>query len=280
MKLSPVVVLSIGISFAVHAYPPITEKEKQFIETIGNPRPTKLSLRDYEEMRAYGWHLYHEGSMMKDDVLLALTVIGDRDARKLTVVAVTKEPRGHLGRSLARAGNPILLPDMAPVLFVEEEMRNIGSEDGWAFPSSYTIGLTILETLGNSGLFNEEVINWARRFKGEMPTPEIRDIMRDWWKENEKLILDENYKAVKPGRDLAIPPVVTETVVVPIDAPPSATPSPAAAESAKTEKPPEAPVETRQVSPAKSNSWLAFGILGGCIALLIMGVMAARPRQN
>ena len=158
-------------------------------------------------------------------------------------------------------------------------MRNIGSEDGWAFPSSYTMGLTILETLAHSELFHEEVINWARQFKNEMPTPEVRDITRDWWKENGSLILEKKYQAVKPGRDLANPPVITPMVDVPINAAPPSSPSPAFAKPVKPEKPPQRAEETPLATKPEPSFWPAFAILGGFIALLVLG-FAARPRQE
>ena len=259
---------------------PITDAEKRFIETMGNPAPFSASLQTLQEMRSYGWELYVEGSMMKEDVALALTVIGDVDARKIIVEALKADPRDTPGWQLARAGNPILLPDIAPVLFVEEEMRNIGSEDNWILPPSYTMATTILKTLGYSPLFNGEVINWARRLQGETPTPEVRGIMRDWWKENEQLILQENYKAVNPGRDLANPAVVTKIVTVPIDAPPSSGPAPATFEPAKTEPLREPPPVAASARKPESSPWLAFLIFGGCIALLAIGSLAGRPRNQ
>lgn len=280
MRLLSLLIFSMLASSSWGESLPNEDEEKQFLELMRSPRPVTASVEVIKKLRVIGWKLYSEGSLMKEDVLLGLAVVGDSDARKIVLEDITRNPRNNHAWKLAHAGNPILLPDMAPVLFIEEEMRNIGSEDNWILPPSYTMATTILETLAYSPLFNGEVINWARRLQGETPTPEVRGIMRDWWKENEKLILKENYKAVKPGRDLANPPVVTKIVNVPIDAPPSSAPEPATFEPAKTEPLPEPPPVAASAKTPESSPWLALSILGGCIALLVIGVFAGRPRKQ
>jgi hypothetical protein len=58
-----------------------------------------------------------------------------------------------------------------------------------------------MDNLRHATIFRDDVLQWAKR-TNVYALPELRGIVRDWWRENERFFKEKNYKAVKPGRDL------------------------------------------------------------------------------
>ena len=93
-----------------------------------------------------------------------------------------------------------LLKRLAPDLFRLEPLFFDGGDVARP-PLSYATATLLVQVLQNSAEFNEEVLNWARRLNA-YDLEKAREILQEWWRENEQLFKDKNYKAVKPGREM------------------------------------------------------------------------------
>ena len=96
--------------------------------------------------------------------------------------------------------NPRVIELIAPVMFHDEGWVTQGPH----LAPSFSTAQLILQILATTPDFNSEVINWARRLPGQIKTfLDVRDVMREWWRANERFFKERNYKAVQPGRDIA-----------------------------------------------------------------------------
>jgi hypothetical protein len=160
------------------------------------------------------------------------------------------------------SGSPRAVEVLVPLMFKEERYQRFGG-DVPHVPISFFAAAAIPMVLGNSPSFNSEVIQWAQninRPNGHIEYPEIRAVMRDWWRANEQHFKAKNYKAVQPGREPKVipPPPVVEELSIPTTVPPSPeTPIPAKSRAATS---------TPQLQA--DSSWFGFVILAGCAALL------------
>lgn len=172
----------------------------------------------------------------------------------------------------AESGRPKAVEVLVPLMFKEERYQRLGG-DVPHVPISFFAAAAIPMVLGNSPSFSPEVIQWAQAINrpsgGHIEYPEIRAVMRDWWRANEQHFRAKNYKAVQPGRE----PKVTLPALA--DEPPSAAPFVTA--------PPATPLPPapRIIDPPADadSSWLGLAILGGCLALLAtaLACLAKRP---
>ena len=177
------------------------------------------------EMRAYGWQLCVEHPEDSKAYWLVLAFLSDPEARALIVNELAGKPSQPVAWELAHSGIPILLPDLAPVMFRAENWENLGAGgDVGYYPESFDMAALIVSLLAHSAYFKPEVRSWARRF-GDSPgvydtsrANEMRDIMRKWWKANEKFVRSGNYAAVKAGRNPTPLPEPHVPVSVPMGA--------------------------------------------------------------
>lgn len=116
-----------------------------------------------------------------------------------------------LGAALAVSANPRVIEILAPELFRDEPafsptrrssdvLLNEGSLSGECARIIWVI-------LSESPEFSGEVTNWARRVDDLRqtnwgPLKELREVLLEWWPENEQFFKERNYKAVQPGRDV------------------------------------------------------------------------------
>lgn len=165
----------------------------------------------------------------------------------------------------AKSGSPKAVEALVPHLLKEEPYERYGG-DVPSVPISFFAAAAIPMTLGNSPSFGPEVIQWAQRINhpgGHIEYPEIREVMRDWWRANEHHFKAKDYKAVQPGREPKVipPPEPIEVVTAPAE-----TPAPAAS------GPPKTVTTTIPRQPKLDASWLGFAIDGGCAVLLAAGL--------
>jgi len=182
--------------------------------------------------------------------------LGDPQARK-DAVAEFRFIRSNSPK-LVRLGEPWVIEELAPDMFLNEN----NTEDVWAsitrLHPSYAATSLIMENLHNSTIYRDEVLQWAKRINIYDVRP-LRPVMRDWWLANERFFKEKNYKAVQPGRDLAIqqtnasPPPMQPTPVA------DSHPSP---KSSQTPPPP-------QNQSAEPSSILAVLITTLCAAFLV-----------
>ena len=131
-----------------------------------------------------------------------LIICGDEPTIAEGVAAYLSSPVRQDPLSVFYSGNPRVLEMVAPELFREEKYEVRGGDAPFG-PLSYDAAGKILELLGRSPYFNGEVISWAQRNRDRYDIVQ-REMMRDWWKENEKFFKAKDYKAAVPGWE--IPP--------------------------------------------------------------------------
>jgi hypothetical protein len=103
---------------------------------------------------------------------------------------------------------------------------------------------------------------------------ELRDLIRAWWRANEKFFQEKNYSAVRPGSppSRVLPLQTVVTVPVPGGTPiykvvdiPAATPNPPT-----TEKP----------APASQTPWLGYTMAGALVLLLAAALYLFTRRRE
>lgn len=227
-----------------------------------------------------------------NDILLCL---GEPSVRREFIEHVRKADGGLWDTAVGRSGDLTIIPELAPEMFKEEAMRNVGSDDSMEQPSSYRIANVITQILSQSPSLTGEVRQWAEKQTGISNSlgdtgVTYRNAMRQWWIANEEHFRKKDYLAVRPGRDLmqemldrfsAIDasekaaqkptPISTENRV-----------PPAAGGSIKNSKPEE--IVSNGVEPDRSlvtyNLWaVGFVILGIAVAVICWCSACFRGRR-
>ncbi len=205
----------------------------------------------------------------RDQILEILYYLGDTAARDELVRNYyrdgTDSRTAMQSSTFSAAGDPELVPMLAPALLCPEPYRRFG-DDAFTYPLSFQTAPTVIGIIRNSPAFSADVINWARRFpkSDTPPTEELREIVREWWRAHEPFFREKNYKAVQPGRDLKPDPVPDLTPEVP--ASPPATPAPpilASKSSAAT--PATSPAEIPSNALLWTGAVAAFVLLAGLL---------------
>ena len=136
----------------------------------------------------------------KSSIKMRLVDCYDEEATHEAVEAYLNDPFHNSG--IFTSGNPRVVELLAPVMFREEAWTET-TGDTPGEPLSYETAMLSLRLLGQSPAFNADVTAWARR-NIVVSTLLRRDAMRDWWRENERFFKAKDYKAVRPGRDIAL----------------------------------------------------------------------------
>ena len=126
--------------------------------------------------------------------------LGDRQLTR-DMVRTSIHSSFDLIHRFSRSASPIVIEYLAPHMFLDEEFSTTTGTDVPTNPVSFTVSSIILKTLQDSPAFGGEVTNWARRQKSPDADSE-RAELRQWWIENKAHFEKEDYKAVKPGRDM------------------------------------------------------------------------------
>lgn len=247
-------------------------------------------------------------TMLPHSIEELLIILDDQEATSKGVAAYLKSPGRRDPCGIFLSGNPHVIELVAPVIFQEEEYK---PSDGDVFflPISYDAPEKILEFIMKSPAFSEEVVNWARRnverkiINKQRKAINRRDVMRDWWLENEKAFQARDYKAVRPGRDIPLPPAAEIKELVRLglatpdgllkDAPyapstpaPPSTPPPPSTPSATPTIHPSTPTIRPSTSIAESkpprhgsNPLLVAVAVAGTGLLLVFGFFISRRRS-
>ncbi len=204
----------------------------------------------------------------KHGYTVAMATLGDEESIKQLV----SEFIGNDGASpglLAPMQNPRIIEMVAPEFFRDEPMRLTGG-DVVIVPRSFRAAELAVEILANSPAFNSDVINWARTVRG-LSWSEKRELVRPWWKANEQVFREKNYKAAQPGPEPPRDPFATEHPEAPQEAA-----MPAQSRATPTPVRPVPAVAVTE-SPTPSAAFLWTGAVAA-IALLVSLVVFWKRR--
>lgn len=240
----------------------LTETEKAKFRSIILKRLAEST--DDSEVQSLENHLIRLG-----DTELAKTYISKRLDADLI----------HVGNCLIDSGNPDVLLALGPILFRDEPYR-VAAGDVPLINPSHMVAIGIIpQLLSNSRAFNADVTNWIRKFTDHKINPifsqnpdAAREIIREWWKENEARFRARDFKNVTPGRLGPPPPVVEADIPI---TPPKlrpATPTPTPPPPATL--PPHSGVEAQELQTS-GNLWLW---LAGVTAVLAAFFLHAKRR--
>ena len=170
---------------------------------------------------------------------------------------------------LVELGEPWVIEELAPELYREEPFANFIEGDILNYPLSYGVAGLVIANLQNATIYPDSVLQWAKRTSPHA-LPQLRTAMRDWWRENAQFFKERNYKAVKPGREVALvenkpaahPAGVKRAAPESRSLPPYANgvPSPNVS-AAPTE-------EATHEFTSTSSEWTFAAIAAGCLVLL------------
>lgn len=193
--------------------------------------------------------------------------LGDEATVKKYAEAYLKDSNFSGAGLFPTCQNPHVIELIAPAIFREEGWVTKGPYTAQSFSASKLI----LEMLGQTPGFDSDVINWARRVRTQIRTLyDVRDVMRDWWRENEKFFKERNYQAVRPGRD--IKPVAEAELAAEVPTAPATTPEPVSPKSMPV-------ASTPGESPTPSSGFL-WTCAAGAIALLVSLVVFWKRRPS
>jgi hypothetical protein len=280
-----------GVAILAVASPSMAEKAPQsVIEMLKlrySGRPTYIrSLSDDERAEALAYYraraesASHIGSEIRDYLFL----LGDEEEIEMAFEDYKDRLNGtRVSQLLAVSGDAKWIERMIEPVFVDEPLETIVAGDTGYEPFSLRNARDILKLAGNSPDFNSDVINWARRApRLILDLSEIRDMVREWWTENEEAFRRKEFKAVKPGPDYtdrsakraeARGWAFNDRLAAFFPPAPSATPN----EIPSTPPPAVIAQVPASTATAQNDSWLGFAIAGGCALLLALAVwMQAR----
>ncbi len=133
--------------------------------------------------------------------------LGDRETTKSMIQKMADGPRKSDVTGLFSSGSPLVIEYLIPYGKSDEPYKESGT-DVIGVPFSFMVSSTIFGILSDSSAFDGETINWARRNANSDPVSKRAELQR-WWEENKVHFEQENYKAVKPGREI---PSIIEVV--------------------------------------------------------------------
>src|SRR5688572_5262932 len=164
-----------------------------------------LSTEEKARFIAFTRQQFREKAIGRDEYLQRLYYLGDIEARDALVKEYFRDAvqgQAHRQGSLfAAAGDPAVIPMLAPALLRQEPFYRAG-DDAFSYPMSFDTARIIIAIVRNSPAFSSDVLNWARAFPSNdtPPDEQLRTIVREWWYANELHFREGNYKAVQPGR--------------------------------------------------------------------------------
>ena len=199
---------------------------------------------------------------IRGDVLAMLGLLGDLEERKKAMADFRRQR--FYNPELVRLGEPWVIEEIAPDMFLEEEILTVPRSVRSDPPISYGAAGLMIANLQNATIYRDEVLQWA---KGISPynQPAIRGVMRDWWRENEHFFKKKNYQAVKPGRPLELPQPVHPDPQPNSPSVQSGTPQPPLAQSS-----PAASSPSLQLSP--TYRWKLMAVIAALLAFLGTGL--------
>lgn len=165
--------------------------------------------------------------------LMELVFLGDEE----TIRSVVKS-EGDIrswARDLIESGSPVAIEVLIPFLFKEEPLENRFVSDVEIVSISHHIADALIpEVILRSQEFDPKVTEWANLLRNSFKPGDrngqlgwTREVMRQWWRENEQYFRARNYKAVRPGLRppwavaVPVPPSQPEQPAIPAPAPPA-----------------------------------------------------------
>jgi hypothetical protein len=265
-----------------------SEGQRLYQAFVERQIPTELFIRKWTpaQKQAVISHVRYlqtqetSGPHYDDDTLFWM---GEPTVRKQYLQEIRKSHIGPIG-VVMRSGDPTIIEEIAPSIFVEEPDRDVGGVDTPARPTSFRLAFIITHILKNSPDFSDEVRQWAQKQSMVDGGVDYREMMRDWWRANEKFFKEKNYQAVRPGwdwlqkvqDDAAAADAAYEAsqkknaAVVPTPAPLPATPRPL-------------PVPTPTPAPLEEPTHSYRGLIIAVLCLAILGaalfLTAKRPKE-
>ena len=198
-----------------------------------------------------------------------LVYLGDREATKDAVDAMAADPT-HTDRVIGGSGSPYAVELLAPHFFGTEPYSLKGYDVLYA-PWSFTAALTAIRVIADSSAFNSDVGNWARRME-KADREAIRSMMQEWWTENKEAFAREDWKAVKPGRELLAGEELLKQRVAAANANQAALPiSPEPRKSAGLE-----PIAAQEEQGSGGVLWIATAVLTALAAGLTIIIRSGR----
>ncbi len=155
-----------------------------------------------------------EGNTTLLGAKLLLTNLGDAEAIKDLVQRYKKSsPTSRsMERLLRNCKQPLFIPLIANDLKMDEKAEYVqASYDYITLPRSFQSTWIIRDILKNSPAFHQDVKKWAESLgrrddsDGFKAAEKMRNIMRQWWKENEVYFQKKDYGAVRPPQGFQIP---------------------------------------------------------------------------
>jgi hypothetical protein len=220
------------------------------------------------------------------DCVLLLRLNDEPTMRELvsaTRSGLTSDQGIPFNEELALSGQPALLPMIAEDFFrddgIEVKMYVVDGDIGvTSRPFSLVMCRVGLEIVSRSDAFIEETRKWAQNLLQRTDAnPKLaREVMRKWWRENEKAIGDRAYKLVRPGDNLEAP---ANTMVQPEPFEGHQLQDDLAPNIGKMEAV-NAEIADKESSPLQNKQILIFALIA-CVALaLVVRALVSKPRNS
>jgi hypothetical protein len=201
----------------VYAEPPLSVDEIMSLAKMNviTPEMVDPAIRDevVVQLRA---KLRSDDVTIPVDVSISLILLGDEETiakwMKASKAAQLKEGKNKSIGSDGLPVQPLLIPYLAEDFFRDdgEEWTATIIDDQMVLSEPISIGsiMAVLSLLRRSPAFSPEVKTWLYSAKGRflysnLDMLKLRNLMRQWWRENEGHFAAKDYAAVKPGASLA-----------------------------------------------------------------------------
>lgn len=258
--------LAVSSSFLLAAFPPKTRVENVVDYFRENPSSAELhvvtpEIREevIEQLRQYAQGF---DPRLKDkvtpetDARIALIRLHDQEFVDQFIRGINSWAAGGKGEAgpawinyLHQTRDPSFIPYFSQDFMREDGIEVVEHQDGdisWSdWPPSIDVAVNVLKLTVACREFAQPTREWAKTcgdkwYVERVGVAQFRQVMRDWWKENEQFFQTQNYQAVTPGRSLPLPaqvvaesteaPTVNETSGTVQPAPTGSTPIAAASE--------------------------------------------------
>ena len=277
-------------AFGVIPLSPTQERVLALTHQVGRASPAEMQKmlgagRDREETMAllrevaqYKVREFQRGPNRSTSVsnglaLTALLQLGDAETidtfGKQLVKFEAAGPYGALDSLLYRepefAKQPKLLPYLAQTLFLPGDTSPDAILKNYPVNRSIQALFTILGVVRTVDEFSPEAKAWAETvFDNDIDKASSREVGRKWWKDNEKALLAEDYRAVRPGlsaREIQSARTMYKPAASPSN--PSASPMPAVEREPKTK-------------PKAKRNLPLWQYMAGIVALIVGAIFASR----
>lgn len=274
---------------------------------IGNPRRAELHVITPEirdgvilRLRRYAKGLHPESGAETGlggarTAQLLLLRLGDERAMEEALKALSDAAQKHGmllsdgSEDLVNSAQPLFIPSLAEYLFRDDGNAARREWEGdlvydW-IPVSAACALYAVHIMENSPGFTPAVTEWAKKTRHAMKLwnddlvsyrkrdlAGFRQLMREWWRENEQFFRARNYQAVQPGRLL-----VQEPASAPEPTAFTGLPPPGAAQPHSAAPNTSVPIAsaTESVTPSGALLWAGAAIAVG----LLVGLLFFRKRR-